>query len=107
MRDKTIKTFISLGPLCYIISNICDRSDVVVPPPERVVGHEEDEDACPYHAAPIHITRRWVWTGREELEEPEHREETQRDDVDRVASFTKVESRRWEKFTAKSLMEDT
>ena len=78
-----------------------------MPSPERVVGHEEDEDACPYHAAPIHLARRRAWSSREELEYPEHREEAQRNDVNRVAGFAKVESRRWERFAAESPLEDT
>ena len=78
-----------------------------MPSGERVIGHEEDEDAYPYHAAPIHRARRRAWSSREELEQPEHNEEAQRNDVDRVAGFSKVESRRWERYAAESPMEDT
>lgn len=78
-----------------------------MPTPERVVGHEEDEDACPYHTAPVHLARHRAWSSREELENEEHREEAQRNDVNRVADFAKVESRSWERFAAESLLEDT
>ena len=91
----------------YVIFDVRDRSYVIVPSPERVVGHEEDENACPYHAAPVHLARCRVWSSREELEHPEHREEAQRSDVNRIAGFTKVESRSWERFAAESLLEDT
>lgn len=89
------------------MSNVRDRSYVVMPSPDRVVGHEEHEDACPYHAAPIHLARRRVWSSRKELEYPEHYEEAQRNDVHRVSGFAKAESRRWERFAAESLLEDT
>ncbi|KAL9580948.1 MAG: hypothetical protein Q9203_006101 [Teloschistes exilis] len=75
-------------------------------PPERVISHEKDEDACPYHAAPVHVARRRVRGGREELKDPEHREEAQRDDVDRVSGLAKVEARSWEGFAAESFVED-
>ena len=78
-----------------------------MPSPERVVGHEEDEDACPYHAAPVHLARRRARSSREELKYPEHREEAQRNDVDRIAGFAKVEARSWERFAAQSLSENT
>lgn len=87
--------------------NVRDRSNVVMPSPEGVVGHEENEDACPYHAAPIHLARHRARSSREELEYPEHYEETQCNDIHRVAGFAKVESRSWELFAAKSLLEDT
>lgn len=109
MGDRTFEGWIiSLEtPLLYVISDIPDRSYVIVPSPERVVGHEEDEDACPYHAAPVHVAWRRVWSSREELECPEHHEEAQRNNVNRVASFAKVESRRWERSAAQSLLENT
>ncbi|KAL8767136.1 MAG: hypothetical protein Q9194_006076 [Teloschistes cf. exilis] len=75
-------------------------------PPERVISHEKDEDACPYHAAPVHVARRRVRGGREELKDPEHREEAQRGDVDRVSGLAKVEARSWEGFAAESFVED-
>ena len=78
-----------------------------MPSPERVVGHEEDKDACPYYAAPVHLARRRVWSSREELECPEHREEAQRNDVNRVTGFAKVESGSRERFATESLLEDT
>lgn len=69
MGDRTIEgLMLSWDTLLYVIFNVRDRSYVVVPPPERVVGHGEDEDACPYHAAPIHLVRRRAWSSREELE---------------------------------------
>ena len=78
-----------------------------MPSPERVVGHEEDEDARPYDAAPVHVARCRAWSSREELEQPEHREKAQCNDVNRVAGFAKVEARSWEGFSAESLVEDT
>lgn len=78
-----------------------------MPTPKRVVSHEEDEDARPDHAAPVHLARRRARSRGEELEEPEHGEESQRDDVDRVAGFAEVEARGWERFAAESLAEDT
>ena len=81
-----------------------DRSYVVVPSPERVIGHKEDQYACPYYAAPIHLARRRIWSSREELEYPEHREEAQRNNVDRIAGLAKVEARSWEFFAAESLL---
>ena len=76
MEYRTIDGFIlSLGPHLYIILDVRDWSYVVVPSPERVVGHEEDEDACPYHEAPVHLARCRAWSSREELKYPEHREE--------------------------------
>ena len=93
--------------LLHVILNICDRSYIVVPAPERVVSHEEDEHARPYDAAPIHVARCRVGSSREELEHPEHREKAQCDDVDRVAGFAKVKARSWEGFSAESLVEDT
>ena len=78
-----------------------------MPPPKCVVGHKKDEHACPYHAAPIHLARGWVWSSRKELKEPEHGKEAQRNDVDRVAGFAKIEPRRWERFATESLLEDT
>ena len=74
--------------------------------PERVVGHEEDEDTHPDHAAPIHLGRRRAWSSREELEYPEDGEEAQRHDVDRVPGFSQVESRSWERLAAEPLVED-
>lgn len=107
MGDRTIGGYIlSLGTLLCVIFNVRDRSYVVVASPERVVGHEEDEDAYPYHAAPIHLARHRAWSSREELEHPEHHEEAHRNDVNSVAGFSKVESRSWELFTAESLLED-
>ena len=78
-----------------------------MPAPERVVGHEEDENARPYDAAPVHVTRRRAWSSREELEYPEHREKAQSNDVNRIAGFAKVEARSWEGFSAESLVQDT
>ena len=78
-----------------------------MPAPESIVGHEEDENAGPYDAAPVHIARRRARSSREELEYPEHREKAQCNDVNRIASFAKVEARSWEGFSAKSLVEDT
>lgn len=96
----------SLGPLPCVILDVRDRSYVIVPSPEQVVGHEEDEDAYPYHAAPVHLAWHRAWSCREELEYPEHREEAKRNDVNRIAGFSKVESRSWELFAADSLVED-
>ena len=96
-----------LDPLLYVTFDIRDRSHVIVPSPKCVVGHEEDENACPYHAAPIHFARRRAWSSWEELKYPEHYEEAQRYDVDCVASFSKAETRSWEPVAAKSLLEDT
>ena len=78
-----------------------------MPAPERVVGHEEDENARPYDAAPVHVARGRAWSGREELEYPEHREKAQCNDVDRIAGFAKVEARSWEGFSTESLVENT
>lgn len=78
-----------------------------MPSLERIVGHGEDEDTCPYHATPVHLARRRARSSREELEYPEHREEAQRNDVNRVTGFAKVESRSWERLAAESLLEDT
>lgn len=108
MGDRWIEGFIlSLDPLLYVISNVRDRSYVIVAPPERVVGQAIDENACPYQAAPVHLARRRAWSSREELGYPEHGEEAQRNDVNRVAGFAKVESRSWECFATESLLEDT
>ena len=95
------------GALLYVIFHIRDRSYIVVPSPERVVGHEEDEDARPYDAAPVHVARGRARSSGEELEHPEHREKAQSNDVDRVAGFAKVEARSREGFSAESLVEDT
>ena len=62
------------GAPLQVIFDIRDRSYIVVPSPERVVGHEEDEHARPYDAAPVHIARCRAWSSREELEHPEYRE---------------------------------
>ena len=97
---------LSLSPLLYVIFNVHDRSYVVVSSPDRVVGREKDEDTCPYHAAPVHLARCRAWSSREELEYPEHREKTQRNNVNRITGFAKVESRRWEPFATESLLED-
>lgn len=78
-----------------------------MPSPERVVGHEEDEDARPYDTAPVHVARCRAWSSREELEHPEHREKAQCNDVYRIAGFAKVEARSWEGFSAESLVEYT
>ena len=59
-------------PFLHVIFDVRDRSYIVVPAPERVVGHEEDENARPYDAAPVHVARRRAWSSREELEHPEH-----------------------------------
>ena len=108
MGVRVIEDFIlSLCPLLDIIANIRDRSYVLVPSPERVVSHEENEDGCPYHAAPVHLAWRRARSSWEKLEKPEHREEAQRNDVDRVTGLSKVESRSWELFAANSLLEDT
>ena len=108
ISDRLIEDYILfLDPLLYVTFNISDRSYVVVPSPKCVVGHEEGEDACPYHAAPIHFARRRAWSSREELKYPEYYEEAQRYYVDCVASLAKAESRSWEPVAAKSLLEDT
>ena len=108
MGDTTIEGFIlHWNPLLYVVSDVRDRPYIVVPSPERVVGHEEDKDACPYHAAPIHLARRRAWSSWEELEYPEHREEAQCNDVNRIAGFAKVEPRSWERFAVEPLLEDT
>ena len=78
-----------------------------MPAPERVIGHEEDENASPYDAAPVHVTRCRAWCSREELEYPEHREKAQSNNVNRIAGFAKVKARSWEGFSAESLVEDT
>ena len=107
MPDRTTERLIlSREPLFYVIFDVRDRSYVVVPSPDRVVGHEEDEDTYPYHTAPVHLARRRAGSSREELEYPEYSEEAQRNDVNRVAGFAKAESRIWERFAAKSLLED-
>ena len=55
--------------------DVYDRSCVSVPSPDRVERQEEDEDAYPDHAAPVHFARRRVGSSWEELEYPKHREE--------------------------------
>ena len=108
MGGRTLERFIlPIGSFSYVTFDVRDRSYVIVPTPERVVGHEEDEDACPYYATPVHLARHRIWSSREELEHPEHREEAQRNGVNRVAGFAEVESRRWEPLSAESLLEDT
>lgn len=78
-----------------------------MPAPERVVGHEEDEDARPDDAAPVHVARRRARSSGEELEYPEHREKAQGNNIDRIPRSAKVEARSWEGFSAESLVEDT
>ena len=75
-----------------------------MPAPKGVIGHEEDEHARPNHAAPIHLARRRVRSGWEELKDPEYDEKAQRDDVDRVTGFAEMESRWWERFAAEPLL---
>ena len=75
-----------------------------MPSPECVVGHEENEDAYPYHAAPVHLARRRARSSREELEYPKHREKAERNDIDNIAGFAKVKARYWEHFAAESLL---
>ena len=75
--------------------------------PKRIVSHEEDEDACPNYAAPIHLARCRAGSSWEKLEYPEHCEEAERNDVDCIAGLAKVESGRWERFTTESLLKDT
>ena len=78
-----------------------------MPAPERVVGHEEEQDARPDDAAPVHVARRRARRSGEELEDPEHGEEAQGDDIDRVAGSAEVEARGWEGVSAEALVEDT
>lgn len=108
MEDRATESFVHvLNLISYIILNVRDRSHVIVSSVESVVAHEKDENTRPYYAAPIHVARCWVWSSREELKYPEHREEAQCNDVNRIAGSTKAESRSWERFPAESLLEDT
>lgn len=68
-------------------------ANIIIASSESVVRHEKDEHACPYHAAPIHISRRRAWSSWEELKEPEVCKEAEGYDVDRDAGFARVESR--------------
>lgn len=77
-----------------------------MPSRKGIIGHKEYQNGCPYHAAPIHLSRCRIWSGREELERPEDHEETERDDVDRVTCFPKIETRDWERFAAKPPEQD-
>ena len=77
-----------------------------MPSVKSVVGHEEDQNACPYHTAPVHLTWCWAWSSRKELEDPKYYEKAERNDVNRIASFSKIESRSWECFAAQSLLEN-
>lgn len=94
-------------PFLYVIFDKRNRSHVVMPAPKRVIRHEEDEDARPDDAAPVHLARRRARSRGEELEQPEHGEESQRDDVDRVAGSAEVEAGKRERVAAEALAEDT
>lgn len=90
----------------HVALDIRNRTHIITSSPKRVVGHEKRENAGPYHTTPVHIARRRVRGRREKLKDPEHREETQRDDVDCVSGLAKAEARGWEGFAAESFMED-
>lgn len=63
-----------------------NRSPVEMPSSDRVVCHEENKKSGPDHTTPIHLTWRWTWGSGEELEYPAYSEETQRNNIDGVAS---------------------
>lgn len=104
MIDTSI---LSRDLLLQVVFDVRARSDVVVTSIECIIGQKEHENGSPDYAAPVHLAWRRAWSTREELEKPEHHEEAQRNDINRVACFAKIKSRSRELFAAESFLKDT
>lgn len=68
------------------------RPGVLMPSRDSKVGREEYNHERPDHTAPVHIYWRRTGFRWNELEDPKYDEESEGDDVDDDAPFTKVEA---------------